>query len=272
MKFSDGIICNITHPIVRMAGNTVASHDSAKSQYDHMWSDQWANTHVGGPMTRTRYRLVLRELKLTPSTNLRLLDVGAGNGAFMSAAVRVAPALQVYGAEFSSVAISQVHPSIRDRVATCDLQGKEALPWGGGFSVATCQEVLEHLEHDALALAHIRDALAPRGTLVVTVPAWRSRFGPQDRAAGHVRRYDPNDMRTLLITGGFKVVTLYCWGGPVAWAYLRATDRVGPERVMKIKPGKLSGFAANCIFQALKIDDHLTFSRGDQLIAIAERL
>jgi SAM-dependent methyltransferase len=223
-------------------------------------------------MTQTRYRLALRELRLGGGSARRLLDVGAGNGAFMAEVLRASPAIDIFGGEFSSVAIGQAHSSIRGRIALCDLQGAEPLPWGGGFEIATCMEVLEHLPDDTKALSHIRDALSPAATLLVTVPAWADRFGPQDRAAGHVRRYNPERMRALLVESGFRVKSLYCWGGLMSWAYSRAIDSVGPEKIMRIKPTGLTAYVADLIYQSLKLDDFLTMGRGSQLIATAERI
>src|SRR6185312_5996136 len=98
-----------------------------RDQYDTLWRDLWANTHAGGPMARTRYRLALDWLQLAASSHERVLDVGAGNGAFLAQALRAAPGLQIFGAEFSQAAIDLAHPSIRDRLANCDLQSSRPL-------------------------------------------------------------------------------------------------------------------------------------------------
>ena len=38
--------------------------EAYRDQYERLWRDLWANTHAGGPMARTRYRLALRWLAL----------------------------------------------------------------------------------------------------------------------------------------------------------------------------------------------------------------
>src|SRR5690242_5442849 len=142
----------------------MSSSDASREQYDSLWRDLWANTHAGGPMARTRYRHALRWLGIAANSSQRLLDVGAGNGAFMSVALQRAPALQAYGAEFSQAVIDISHTAIRARLARCDLQGTSELPWGGQFSLMTCMEVLEHLPEDVVALRHIAAALAVGGS------------------------------------------------------------------------------------------------------------
>jgi len=249
----------------------MSSPQATREQYDALWRDLWANTHSGGPMARTRYRLALRWLGLGESSRARLLDVGAGNGAFMAEALKRAPSLAIFGAEFSQAAIELAHPRIRERLARCDLQGEEPLPWGGNFEVITCMEVLEHLPDDERAIMHIARALAPGGKLLISVPAWAAKWGPQDVAAGHVRRYQPQLLRERLERAALRIVRMKCWGGPFAWLYLRTADLIGPEKVMSVRPSGAAGVAAWSITQFLKLDDLLSFGRGEQLFALAEK-
>lgn len=247
------------------------NHDTHREQYDTLWRDLWANTHAGGPMARTRYRLALRWLNFGPDSRERILDVGAGNGAFMAAALNRSPGLDIHGAEYSQAAIDLAHPQIRDRLARCDLQGDTPLPWGGGFQAITCMEVLEHLPDDETALVHIARALAPGGRLFVSVPAWQSKWGPQDAAAGHVRRYEPDLLSARIYRAGLQIKRMKCWGGPLAWIYLRAADTIGPQRVMSVRPQGAAGLAAASIYHLMKLDDLLSFRRGPQLLALAEK-
>jgi 2-polyprenyl-3-methyl-5-hydroxy-6-metoxy-1,4-benzoquinol methylase len=249
----------------------MSSTDASRDQYDALWRDLWANTHAGGPMARTRYRLALHWLQFDPHSCERVLDVGAGNGAFMAEALKRAPALAIFGAEFSHAAIDLAHPRIRARLAPCDLQGRQPLPWDGGFQVITCMEVLEHLPDDELALSHIADALAPGGRLFISVPAWESNWGPQDVTAGHVRRYEPRALRERIERVGLRLERMKCWGGLCSRMYMRAADLVGPEKVMSMRPTGSVGIAAGMIFQILKLDDLLSFGRGEQLLALARK-
>ena len=61
--------------------------------YDELRSRQWANLHAGGPMARTHYRLACCLFGLATSSTQRMLDVEAGNGAFMGVALSPAPRL-----------------------------------------------------------------------------------------------------------------------------------------------------------------------------------
>ena len=249
----------------------MTDQEAYRERYDTLWRDLWANTHAGGPMARTRYRLAASWLALTAESSQRALDVGAGNGAFMLEALKRSPRLEIYGAEYSQAAIDLAHPRIRERLARCDLQGAQPLPWGGGFQVISCMEVLEHLPDDVIALRHVAGALAPGGRLFISVPAWQSLWGPQDVAAGHVRRYEPGVLGERLAQAGLKLKRVKCWGGPLTWLYLRAADVIGPEKVMSVRPTGMAGLAAGTIYQFLRLDDALSFGSGPQLLALAEK-
>jgi 2-polyprenyl-3-methyl-5-hydroxy-6-metoxy-1,4-benzoquinol methylase len=261
----------IAGTIPQLSAN-MSSPDTSREHYDALWRELWVNCHAGGPMARTRYRVAMQWLRLTHDTRGRLLDVGAGNGAFLTQALRRSPELEVWGAEFSQAAIDIAHPSIRPRLARCDLQNRQDLPWGGLFELITCMEVLEHLPDDNLALQNIVRAIAPGGRLFISVPAWEKNWGPQDVTAGHVRRYQPDILWSRLERVGLRVERLNCWGGVLTWMYQRAGDLIGPERVMSVNPATgLARIAAEIVYQLLKVDSFLTVGRGPQLFALATR-
>src|SRR5205085_5633198 len=56
-------------------------------------------------------------------------------------------------------------------------------------------DIIEHVEDDRQALREIRRVLRPGGHALITVPAFPSIWGLQDRVAHHKRRYR---MRQLL--------------------------------------------------------------------------
>jgi SAM-dependent methyltransferase len=73
----------------------------------------------------------------------------------------------------------------------------------GPFDAVLCLDVIEHIEDDRGALAELRAALRPGGTLVLSVPAHAWLFGARDRALGHFRRYSRTLLLDRLTTAGF---------------------------------------------------------------------
>jgi SAM-dependent methyltransferase len=96
---------------------------------------------------------------------------------------------------------------------------RDALPDSGArYDIICAFEVLEHIQEDAGALRSWRERLAPRGHLLVSVPAHSARFGVSDRYVGHFRRYDRAVLRQLLETEGFEIVQWRSYGAGLGHA------------------------------------------------------
>jgi SAM-dependent methyltransferase len=81
--------------------------------------------------------------------------------------------------------------------------------WKGSCDFVLAQNVIEHIEDDAGAVAAMRDALRPGGRLTVLAPAHPRLYGSIDRAYGHHRRYDRPGLRAALESTGLTVDDLY---------------------------------------------------------------
>lgn len=81
----------------------------------------------------------------------------------------------------------------------------------GSFERILCLDVIEHIEDDVAALTALRSALAPRGRLLVSVPALPILYGSRDRRIGHFRRYSSKHLRRALEAAGLRVYELRYW-------------------------------------------------------------
>ena len=61
-----------------------------------------------------------------------------------------------------------------------------------------CSEVLEHVEHDEVAIKEIGRVLTADGVGYITVPHRQMYFASDDRFVGHFRRYEIDDMESKL--------------------------------------------------------------------------
>lgn len=79
--------------------------------------------------------------------------------------------------------------------------------------------VLEHIEHDADAIANLVDALKPGGYLLINVPAMQGLYNDLDRLAGHFRRYSVSDFDRLLTGLPMEVIQLRYFNplGALGW-------------------------------------------------------
>jgi SAM-dependent methyltransferase len=71
-----------------------------------------------------------------------------------------------------------------------------------------CLNVIEHIDDDIFALELMRSVLKNSGTLVLLVPAHRVLYGEFDRAVGHYRRYEKDELIGKLNQAGFKIQSI----------------------------------------------------------------
>ena len=135
----------------------------------------------------------------------RLLDVGAGRGRFVAAAL--AAGWSAAGVEPSARGVEAAHAAYGVSLSPVSLAETS-----GEYEAVTLWHVLEHLEDPDAALAHVASLLAPGGVLLVAVPNLAS---AQARLGGarwfhldlprHRTHFTPAGLRALLDRHGFAV-------------------------------------------------------------------
>jgi SAM-dependent methyltransferase len=125
----------------------------------------------------------------------------------------------VTSVDASFAAVEFLRARVSGPVAEADVTD---LPFADGtFDAAVLGEVLEHVEHDRLALTEVARVLRPEGLLALSVPAGPTRFGPSDHWAGHVRRYSRQSLVETCEAAGFRILRCSAWGFPFAGLYHR---------------------------------------------------
>jgi SAM-dependent methyltransferase len=136
---------------------------------------------------------------------------------------------------------------------------------GQRFDSIICLNVLEHVRDDHASLAAIRRLLAPRGRLVLLVPALPALYGTLDRALGHYRRYTRHGLAALLRQAGFTVTHMEYFnlaGLPGWWLAGRVLRR------HMIPGGSLKLYDA--LVPLFKLERLLPWRIGQSLIAIGQ--
>ena len=142
----------------------------------------------------------------------RILEVGGGIGTFTrrrlddgaSSVVVVEPEPQC-----AAVLEDRLAADPRVQVVRELLPGAPGVAAAAPYDLVVCQNVLEHINDDAAAIADMAGALAPGGHLALVVPAGPRLFGPLDDAYGHWRRYSDAEVRRLVEGSGLVVEELH---------------------------------------------------------------
>jgi SAM-dependent methyltransferase len=157
-----------------------------------------------------------------------LLEIGAGMG---SAGVMLAHRYEYVGLEPDEASYAVAARRFEGRGVRRMVNGDlSALPASTRFDVVCAFEVLEHYEDDVDELRRWRDRLRPGGWMLISVPAGSHRFAAADDRAGHYRRYDRSDLRSLFGKAGFDEPAIVTYGCPVGYVLEAARNHIAQRQ------------------------------------------
>jgi SAM-dependent methyltransferase len=206
--------------------------------------------------------------RLRPWVGTRVLEIGSGIGNLSALLVESEPQRLVltdtreeYLETLRHRFAAHPHVSI-ERLYLPNEHGALA---GQRFDTIICLNVLEHVDDDSGSLAAIRGMLAPRGRLVLLVPALPALFGSMDRALGHHRRYGRRALAGVLQRTGYTVshIEYFNLAGVPGWWFVGRVLR----RPM-IPTASLQLYDA--LVPLFRLERLLPWRIGQSLIAIGE--
>ncbi len=144
-------------------------------------------------------------LKDSATTNLRVLDVGCGDGYVLRELFK-----DLRGVNITGVDINLTEEQIED------FTGK-----GGGirymnkfpgaaerYDLIVLLDVLEHVPDDLDFLAgDIKKRLTEKGRILISTPAFNALYSSHDEFLGHFRRYNVGELKGLVEKAGLKGVS-----------------------------------------------------------------
>lgn len=239
---------------------TVYLHEATREE-SHWW-------FVG------RRKLFARELnRVGVSLDARVLDVGVGTGANLRL-LRDLGFNKVTGLDPSDDAIRHCAEKGFNYVQKGDIC---AMPFAdGSFDLVLATDVIEHVDDDAQAVAEITRVLDPAGLALITVPAFQSLWGLQDRQSFHKRRYRLRPLLRLLRSRGLQVRRYYYFNYlmfiPV-WLVRRLIDlfAIRLESESQINSPLINRMMSAVFAFDLRTAPVMKFPFGVSILAIARR-
>lgn len=144
---------------------------------------------------------LIRQFKL--GADARILEIGAGTGGNL-------PMLSAFGKVSAlemdetarAIAIEKTGGRFDIRPGFCPTN----IPFvGDQFDLICLFDVLEHIDDDVGTLDAIKRMVAPRGRVLITVPAYRWLWSAHDEFLHHKRRYTASELCRIVAAAALRV-------------------------------------------------------------------
>jgi SAM-dependent methyltransferase len=174
------------------------------------WSDGLTSMHedVAGAAhpidVASRAHAVAQLQRSVPRPDAAVLEVGCSSGYLLREMRAALPEAFLIGADYVRgplEALASSMPTVP--ILQFDLQ-RCPLP-DGSVDAVVLLNVLEHIEDDAAAVAHLFRILKPGGAAVVEIPAGPHLYDVYDKELMHFRRYRRKGAVSLFEQAGFRV-------------------------------------------------------------------
>lgn len=146
---------------------------------------------------------------------------------------------------------------------------------GAPYNLIALLDVLEHIDDDAASLATLGGLLAPRGKLLVTVPAIPMLWSSHDELHHHKRRYTRSTLQQAFACAGLEVERIGYFNSllfPLAFAQRLLAKLLHRKEAVDTLPSPFVNSALKAIFAAERhLLGRISFPIGLSLYAIARR-
>jgi len=137
-----------------------------KFNYEKYYSDYWEGEYSKRIETRYFEKIYDRfKKKLTPKNNLKIIDVGGGNGHFSYYLNLKEPTIF----DISDSGLEFARTKFNYKTIKGDVHNMHSIK-EGSFDVAFCMEIAEHLDFPNLLFTNVHRVLGEGGVLFVSVP------------------------------------------------------------------------------------------------------
>jgi SAM-dependent methyltransferase len=174
--------------------NTTTSVSEGRRLRDHnrrYYDSLWLDASLVEPQRFNTWPLV--QALVAQST--RRLEVAPG----------LRPRLPIEGTHFVDISAPAL-ATLSSRGGTAVQSEISSLPFRDrSFDLVCALDIIEHVKDHTRALSELCRVTTDDGVLLLSVPLYESRWTSFDEFVGHCRRYDPEDLNSLLIGQGLAV-------------------------------------------------------------------
>lgn len=180
-------------------------------------------------LARIKDRVLLGRFKAVAQKlhpEMRLIDVGCGDGRFLMAIRRLFPKAELTGLDW------HFGPEVRKELTECGIQTMVGAIEGtklpdGHYDVITMNQIIEHVWDVRLVLDRCRQALAVGGLLAIETPnpdGWDRRFFRRGGWGGyywprHLNLFSRKHLSRVVMESGMEVAFSQSLLAPPCWIY-----------------------------------------------------
>lgn len=171
---------------------------------------------------RARTRMLKQVLGRVNARPMRILDFGAGWGGMHDALSEGGALVYAYEPD------AQARAACAER-GYADVFATEAEAFAEQYDCISLLDVLEHIENDRGFLERAKQALAPGGILLISVPAFPFLWSMHDVEHQHFRRYTRPSLSERLTEAGYTTLFASYWNASLFFpaAAMRLLGRTG---------------------------------------------
>jgi SAM-dependent methyltransferase len=161
--------------------------------------------------------------------------------------------------------LERSYPAGKMKTHRVDLRGDWHEIAGVEADVVVALDVVEHFEDDAAFVQKLARHVKKGGRVVLKVPAQSKLYNEMDKASGHYRRYDDEQLARLMEAQGFTTLSLRHMNPAGAWGY-RFKRQKQTNFSKTFSPGKLR--AVNLAIPLLALLDRVPGLKGLSLVGV----
>lgn len=207
--------------------------------------------------------------KMLSSLKPPVIEIGAGIGNISKYLLKKKP---LYITDVDSELVKRLKkelPNDNDiSIQTLDITKKPPTELVNRFLSVVAVNVLEHIEDDDQAVKHMASLLKKDGKMALLVPAKKKAYTRLDKSVGHYRRYEKDELKTLLEKNGLTIISLEYFNivGLLSWV---VRDRIERNHFY-LKPYQIKLF--DWLVPFLKVSESIIkIPVGISLIAVAQK-
>ncbi len=240
------------------------------NDYDSLWEAAWNEAASHGPGFRSRYALLLRQLRRY-GAGPRLIDVGAGRGHLLRSIHTDNPSSQLDAIEQGPESLQILHSIQEIREV---FSASESAPLGAAplksYSSVVCSEVLEHVDDHDVLLDHLVHLLQPGARLFLTVPLRQKLWTRVDEAVGHKRRYERGQLAQMCRDRGLLVESDLALGFPLYNSYYRLLGTRSPQELSSsLEQSPLRRSVSDLLTLLFRAENHVSTPLGGRGMVVA---